>query len=159
EFTRAASMAGAALPALQPTAAEIAAIMPALGDLSDAASGQFLRTASATLDAADVALGTRAPASVATAPLAVLPTGGRDSAPTQRTGAPASPDEPAPVKAPRGIETWRAGPRNSLVYGACTVVVLVLQAVLFYSVTNPALASPLCIFVFPAFAWAVGWVL
>src|SRR5215470_11058788 len=45
EFTRAASMAGTPLPALQPTAAEIAAVTPALGDLSAAASEQLLRTA------------------------------------------------------------------------------------------------------------------
>ena len=53
----------------------------------------------------------------------------------------------------------RAGPRNSLVYGACALVVFVLQAVLFYSVSNPALAAPLCVLVFPAFAWAAGWTL
>ncbi len=45
-----------------PLPSEIAAVTPALGDLSDAASGQLLRTATATLDAADAALGR--PASV-----------------------------------------------------------------------------------------------
>lgn len=160
EFTRVASLAGAPLPALQPTAAEIAAVTPALGDLSEAAAGQLLRTAAATLEAADAALG-KSPATV-TVPAATG--GGSTSVLAGSTTPPATrtDGQPAAVatqRAPKGVETWRAGPRNSLVYGACALVVLVLEAVLFYSVSNAALASPLCLLVFPAFAWLAGYLL
>jgi hypothetical protein len=167
DFTRAASLAGQPLPALQPTSTEIAAVTPALGDLSEAASGQLLRTASATLDAADAALRTTgvSPTTVA------VPAGGASGGASPTTTlvgpvvTPTAPVEPAttaaPARTPKGIETWRHGPRNSLVYGACTLVLLVLQAALFYSVseTKLPLLAPVCLLVLPAFAWAAGWVL
>jgi hypothetical protein len=167
DFTRAASLAGQPLPALQPTSSEIAAVTPALGDLSDAAAGQLLRTASATLDAAEAALKTTG---VTPTPVAVPARGPSGGATTTTTlVAPMTPTTPttpvettaAPARAPKGIETWRHGPRNSLVYGACTLVLLVLQAALFYSVseTQLPLLAPVCLLVLPAFAWAAGWVL
>jgi hypothetical protein len=167
DFTRAASLAGSPLPALQPTASEIAAVTPALGDLSDAATGQLLRTASATLDAADAALTTTG---VSLTPVAAS-SQGASGGPTKASVGPAGPT-PAPVAPPsgptsapprpaKGIETWRAGPRNSLVYGGCTLVLLVLQAALFYSIneTQLTLLSPVCLLVLPAFGWAAGWML
>jgi hypothetical protein len=171
DFTRAASLAGQPLPALQPTTSEIAAVTPALGDLSDAAAGQLLRTASATLDAADAALKTTGVSPTPVTVPARGPSGGAtttttdtlvgpSAAPTTPT-TPVQPTAPAPARAPKGIETWRHGPRNSLVYGACTLVLLVLQAALFYSVSETQLPlwSPVCLLVLPAFAWAAGWVL
>jgi len=167
DFTRAASLAGSPLPALQPTASEIAAVTPALGDLSDAATGQLLRTASATLDAADAALTTTG---VSPTPVAVPSRGASGGGtpafvgpvgPAPAPRAPLSGPPTAPPRPAKGIETWRAGPRNSLVYGACTLILLVLQVALFYSVneTQLALLSPVCLLVLPAFGWAAGWTL
>jgi hypothetical protein len=55
---------------------------------------------------------------------------------------------------------WPAGPRNALVYGGYSLVVLVIQLVLLAvadeQVTLPLLA-PVCLLVLPAFAWAAGW--
>src|SRR5690606_20133 len=55
-FAEYAARTGAPLPALAPTPVEIAAAATALGDLSPAAVGQAMRSAHATLDAADSAL-------------------------------------------------------------------------------------------------------
>jgi hypothetical protein len=170
DFTRAASLAGSPLPALQPSASEIAAVTPALGDLSDAATGQLLRTASATLDAADAALTTTGVSPAAVAVRSPGASGGDTTAsvgPVGPVGPAPAPAEPpsgpasAPPRPAKGIETWRAGPRNSMVYGACTLVLLVLQAALFYSVneTQLSLLSPVCLLVLPAFGWAAGWTL
>jgi hypothetical protein len=55
---------------------------------------------------------------------------------------------------------WPVGPRNALVYGGYSLVVLVIQLVLLVvadeQVTLPLLA-PVCLLVLPAFAWAAGW--
>ncbi len=61
-LTEQAARYGAALPALVPTASEIAAVGPALGDLSEPAIARTVRTMYSTLDAADAALGVSAPA-------------------------------------------------------------------------------------------------
>jgi hypothetical protein len=172
EFTRLASLAGAPLPALQPSSTEIAAVTPALGDLSDTAAAQLVRTALATLDAAESALrGSPAPVIQATQGQTVL----TQPAPLPRTGeghtvfipssAPIPIESPKPEETPekpkKGIETWRAPTRNGVVYGACSLVVLVLQVVLFFAANEEALTllSFVCVLVLPAFSWALGWFL
>jgi hypothetical protein len=183
EFTRLASLAGAPLPALQPTAADIAAVTPALGDLSDTAAAQLVRTALATLDAAETALrgspatviqaspGQAVQASPTPSTIAPLPRAGEITQvppghavfiPSPAPGeTPIENPGPAakPAKPKRGIETWRPGARNAAVYGSCALIVFVMQVVLFYSADENALAyqSFFCVLVLPAFNWALGW--
>jgi hypothetical protein len=58
------------------------------------------------------------------------------------------------------ISGWRPGFRNTLVYGAYTLVVFVVQIGLWIALgeTTLPLLAPVCLFVLPAFAWAAGWV-
>ncbi len=160
EFTQVASLAGVPLPALQPTASEIAAVSPALGDLGDAAAAQLLRTASATLDAAEAVLRgsptsvvQTAPGQQSTGPYAtftpqstglaegppppVPPTVPLQAKPTDPVGliaAPAPPEQAA--RRAKGIEMWRPGARNGAVYGSCALFVAIIQVVLFFSVNE-----------------------
>lgn len=185
EFTQVASLAGVPLPALQPTASEIAAVSPALGDLGDAAAAQLLRTASATLDAAEAVLRgsptsvvQTAPGQQSTGPYAtftpqstglaegppppVPPTVPLQAKPTDPVGliaAPAPPEQAA--RRAKGIEMWRPGARNGAVYGSCALFVAIIQVVLFFSVNETLLTylSWVCVLLLPAFSWAAGWLL
>ncbi len=154
EFTKVASLAGEALPALQPTASEIAAVTPALGDLGDMATSQLLRTASTTLDAADAALAGRASVRA----LSAVPTtagGGLPSAPGQS----AAPARVEPSRA--SISRWPVLARNAIVYGVCTLVATGLQAAWYLASGGSAspLYVPLLLLLPPALAWLAGWLL
>jgi hypothetical protein len=169
------------IPDLLPTPAEIAAAMPGLGDLSAPAVAAALASVVASLDAADAALGVAPRTSVqpvaqppvaAGAQPAALPTTAPGPThqvphpppapvvPPARTGPAAPPaGSPPPASPGSGVNRWRPGARNALVYGGYALTVTVMQAVLFTVVderTLPLLA-PCCLFVMPAFAWAAGW--
>jgi len=175
-LTEEAARMGAALPALVPSASEIAAVGPALGDLSEPAVALTVRTMYSTLDAADSALslptptpagaasgtaamampGATAPADVAgpSRPLDVA------STPTVAPQASASASRARTPTARISDATERSVPlRNATVYGSFAATVLVVQIVLFIVLdeTTLPLTGPLCLLVLPAFAWLAGY--
>jgi hypothetical protein len=180
-LTEEAARIGAALPALVPTASEIAAVGPALGDLTEPAVARTVRTMYSTLDAADTALGvpTPTPASAAggSAALAVPGAaaaadmaaadmagpgrkGGVTGTPavTPQAGAWASPER-TPTARLRHAAEQSVSLRNATVYGCFAATVLVVQIGLFIVLdeTTLALTGPLCLLVLPAFAWLAGY--
>jgi hypothetical protein len=175
-LTEEAARTGAALPALVPTASEIAAVGPALGDLSEPAVARTIRTMYSTLDAADSALSvpTPSPASTAASLAAMAvpgttaaadvagpsPTGVVTSTPTvtPRAGAWAS-TERTPTARIRDAADRSVALRNATVYGSFAATVLVVQIGLFVVLdeTTLPLTGPLCLLVLPAFAWLAGY--
>jgi hypothetical protein len=176
--------AGATPPDLIPTATEVSAAMPALGDLSADAVGSALRVLVETLDAADAALDPRTAATAApppspsqpsptqpspTQPSPTQPSPPSQVAPVRGTPKPPPPAPgvpppwsaaPAPVPAPTDVTGWKPGPRNALVYGGYSVSVLVIQIVLLATLDEERtlpLLSPFCLLVLPAMAWLAGW--
>jgi hypothetical protein len=148
-LTQAATQLGAALPALVPTPAEIAAAGQSLGDLSSSAVAAALSTMRATLAAVDSALDPDA----RPAPVPVQPHPAVIAQP-----APVGPGAPPPALTRLG--RYGVGPRNAAVYGAYSAVVLAVQAALFLlldEVRLPA-AAPLCLLVLPAMAWLAGYI-
>jgi hypothetical protein len=170
-------------PALLPSPDEIAAAAGQLGDFSERSVALALQMAHSTLDAAEAALDTHtqrlAPAGAPPgAPLStphgpVAPAGEWTATPHRGEPTPApypavsqpKPVDPAAVSPPTANPAapartaWEAGLRNALVYGGYSLIVLVVQILLFIALdeqTLPALA-PVCLFVLPAFAWVAGW--
>jgi hypothetical protein len=178
-LTAAAAASGSPNPELTPTSTEVAAAMPALGDLSTEAVGQALQALIDTLDAADAALtgspspgrpisssetisGTNPPTPVAAPPVAPPTVRGFPKPPPPAPGVPppqVAPQSAVPASGPN-ITGWSAGPRNALVYGGYSLSVLVVQVVLLATLdeerTLPLLA-PFCLLVLPAMAWFAGW--
>jgi hypothetical protein len=173
-LTEEAARMGAALPALVPSASEIAAVGPALGDLSEPAVARTVRTMYSTLDAADSALGvpTPTPANAAGGNAAMaLPgtatdvpgpsrTGGVTGTPaaTPQAGAWASPER-TPTARIREAAERSVALRNATVYGSFAATVLLVQIGLFIVLdeTTLPLTGPLCLLVLPAFAWLAGY--
>jgi hypothetical protein len=160
-FAQAAARTGAPLPALAPTATEIAAAAPALGDLSSVAVAEIFRTNYSTLDAIDSVLAAHLASATGPDHVPAAPTASPTGIPTPTTATMA----PAPAvtvagPAPAGVSRWPASARNALVYGGYAFAVLVVQLLLLAVAdaeqTLPLLA-PLCLLVLPAFAWAAGW--
>jgi hypothetical protein len=148
-LAEAVAAAGPPAPALEPTPGDIAAAMPALGDLSPAAVGAALAAAEATLDAAD---------SVLTAdrrPVAQPAAVARPLAPPPATAGTAA----VPRSGRRNITTWPPGTRNAIIYGGYAAAVLVTQFVLFtvFNEEQLPLLAPCCLVVLPAFSWAAGY--
>jgi len=175
-LTEEAARMGAALPALVPSASEIAAVGPALGDLSEPAVARTVRTIYSTLDAADSALSlpTPTPASAASGTAAMaMPgaTSAADVAGASRPGDVASTPTMAPqasawaplARAPTtriSDAAERSVPlRNATVYGSFAATVLVVQISLFIVLdeTTLPLTGPLCLLVLPALAWLAGY--
>ena len=167
-LTEEAARIGAALPALVPTASEIAAVGPALGDLSDPAIARTVRTMYSTLDAADAALGVpaSAPATAGGASSQLIPP---HSAPM------AAPTDPSGTTTQPGVSAWTAPERgamarardaanhslalrNATIYGCYAATVLAVQIGLFILLDESTLplTGPLCLLVLPAFAWLAG---
>jgi hypothetical protein len=160
---------GAALAALVPTASEIAAVGPALGDLSEAAVARTVRTMYSTLDAGDAALAVPAP----------IPAGDGETAPAVLSGPseqpgqlsrPAAPSGPSSAATLHGASTPTAGGvaarvrgtvafRNATVYGSYSAIVLTVQVGLFLAIDEVTLAltGPLCLLALPALAWLAGY--
>jgi hypothetical protein len=161
------------IPELVPTPAEIAAAMPALGDLSATAVAAALGAMAGILDAADAALESPqlltewrvqstwpATAELVTRPAPPsLPVPQPPPAATFPKSAVPAPDRSVPARPRRAIGTWPAAGRNALVYGGYTFAMSVVIGFLFFVVdeqTLPLLA-PTCLLIMPAFAWAAGW--
>jgi hypothetical protein len=142
-LNEAAARAGAPLPPLVPTPAEVAAATPVFGDFSVPVVARAVQTMLATLDAADAVL---VPAPV---PAVV-------AAPTAATAPPLGAPAPSPEATGR---RWPVGVRNGLVYAAFAFLVMVMQIGLFIVIDEQALPfyAPLCLLVLPLFAWAAGW--
>jgi hypothetical protein len=173
-LTQAATQLGAALPALVPTPAEVAAAGQSLGDLSPSAIAAAVSTMHATLAAVDSALdpdvGTASAAALqypviapphpaVVAPL-VAPLVAQPPAPgvAQLPGPAGTPG--APAQGLSRLGRYGVGPRNAAVYGAYSAVVIAVQVVLFLlldEVRLPA-AAPVCLLVLPALAWLAGYV-
>jgi hypothetical protein len=148
-LAEAVATAGPPAVPLEPTPADIAAAMPALGDLSPASVTAALAAAEATLDAADAAIASqRQPVprpAPAPAPVAV------------------SPSPPAPtavaVRNRRDVTNWPVTTRNALVYGGFAAAVAITQFILFTFLDETELPKLglFCLVVLPAFSWAAGW--
>jgi hypothetical protein len=160
-LAQAAARAGAPLPALVPAASEIATAGAALGDLSDGAVAQTVRSMLSTLDAVDAALGVPAPALAPVGP--------------PQASTPEQPPRPSPAQGPETRTEippqWTQGSavvershqrpalRNAAVYGGFAFTVLVVQLGLFVVLdegTQLPLFAPICLLVLPAFAWLAG---
>ncbi len=180
-LSQAASRLGAPLPALVPSAAEVASAGANLGDLSPAAVASATRTMRTTLAAVDSALNPEAGRTVPPAQATPSTVDAPRLSDTLRT-----PGAPAKVGAPRASDTpgtqggddaWRVRPggaaaavasaaqrsvrlRNAAIYGAYSAAVLAVQVVLFLLLdesTSLPTAAPLCLLILPAFAWTAGW--
>jgi hypothetical protein len=149
-LAEAVAAAGPPAPALEPTPADIAAAMPALGDLSPEAVVAALAAAEATLDAADSVLANqRRP--VPQPPHAVVPVGAPAASPPVASA--------VAVRNRRDVTNWPSTTRNALVYGGYAAAVLVTQFILFtlFDETELPKLAPCCLVVLPAFSWAAGW--
>lgn len=138
-FAEAAAAAGGPLPNLVPSPTEVAAAMPALGDLSAGAVRAAIQTISSTLDATDAALAAH-------------------RTPPPRAMALAAGHQVTPRAT--GLAAWPAEGRNALVYGGYALTVLIVQLVLLAVLDEQRalpLLSPVCLVILPAFAWAAGW--
>jgi hypothetical protein len=140
-LAEAVAAAGPPAPTLEPTAADIAAAMPALGDLSPDAVTAALAAAEATLDAAESVL---ASSRRGHPPPPAAPSGGTTLAVRSRR---------------RNITTWPANSRNAVVYGGYAAAVVVTQFILFtvFNEEQLPLLAPCCLVVLPAFSWAAGY--
>jgi hypothetical protein len=143
-LAEAVAVAGPPAPTLEPSAADIAAAMPALGDLSAGAVTAALAAAEATIDAAESVLASSRP--VPQAPPAE---------PAASSGATAL----AVRSRRRNITTWPANTRNAVVYGGYAAAVAITQFVLFtvFNEEQLPLLAPCCLVVLPAFSWAAGY--
>lgn len=145
---------------LAPTPTEVAAAMPALGDLSPAAVRAALTSVTTTLDAADAAL-EASPAPVRTVPAPPPPPSLPAPPPPPPTPA-ARPGPPFPAPAQSSGPVRKSSPRlrNAIIYAGYSFTVLVVQVLLFATVDaerSLPLLGPLCLGILPAFAWAAGW--
>lgn len=175
-LTEEAARMGAALPALVPSASEIAAVGPALGDLSEPAVARTVRTMYSTLDAADSALSLPAPtpANAAGGPAAIAVPGVTTAAdvtgpsrpgevastPTLATEASAwASAERTPTARITDAAERSVALRNATVYGSFAATVLLVQIGLFIVLDEATLplTAPLCLLVLPAFAWLAGY--
>jgi hypothetical protein len=151
-LAEAVAAAGPPAPTLEPTAADIAAAMPGLGDLSPDAVTAALAAAEATLDAADSVLVPQRRAVPQPPPPAAVP-----------TGVPAAPSATPPaavaVRNRRDVTNWPPSTRNALVYGGYALAVVITQFILFnlFDETDLPKLAPCCLVVLPAFSWAAGW--
>jgi hypothetical protein len=182
-FAQVATATGVPLPSLVPSPTDIAAAMPALGDLSDQAVAAALETVSSTLDAADAALATHAahlrpPARPSVPPVPVPPPSAPVPPPSAPVPWPAPVPQPAPVPPPgaravtggapppgapavTGMAAWPAGLRNALVYAGYSLMVFVVQVILIVlGDQQPESTRPfilMLVFILPALAWVAGW--
>jgi len=150
-LAEAIAAAGPPAPTLEPTPADIAAAMPALGDLSPEEVTAALAAAEATLDAADsVLVSQRRPVPQPPPPAAVPVIAPAASPPVTAAVA---------VRKRRDVTNWPATTRNALVYGGYAAAVLVTQFILFtlFDETELPKLAPCCLVVLPAFSWAAGW--
>jgi len=150
-LAEAVAAAGPPAPTLEPTAADVAAAMPALGDLSPEAVTAALAAAEATLDAADSVLASeRRPVPQPTPPAA---------APVVAPAASPPPASAVAVRDRRDVTNWPVTTRNALIYGGYAVAVVVTQFILFtlFDETDLPKLAPCCLVVLPAFSWAAGW--
>jgi hypothetical protein len=153
-FAEYAARAGAPLPALAPTPAEIAAAAATLGDMSPAVVGQAMRSAHATLDAADT---------VFAAPKATVRHHGvpHRAAPHQAVPPHAGAD---PARTQESAKILLGSPqtlRNGVIYSGYALLVFAFQGASFFLLDEEGslvVAAPFCLFVLPAFAWLAGWV-
>ncbi len=166
-LTEEAARTGAPLPRLVPSPSEIAAVGPALGDLSEAAIVRTVRTMLSTLEAVDATLGSAAPVAATGSPAGAAtadPIRAQPSAIPSAT--PTTPGTNAWTLRPTGpgpkirdAARVSVGLRNAAVYGAYAATVFAVQVILFMVLdetrTLPT-AAPLCLLVLPAFAWAAG---
>lgn len=164
-LTEGAARTGAPLPALVPSPSEIATAGAGLGDLSDGAVAQTVRSMLSTLDAVDAALGVPVLAPVGPVP---APPPGQPPAPVPPVPAqpvPQAPQWTQPTSGPHGTALveragQRPGLRNAAVYGGFAITVLAAQLGLFVLLddTQLPLTAPLCLLVLPAFAWLGGFI-
>jgi hypothetical protein len=155
-LAEAVAVAGPPVPMLEPTAADVAAAMPALGDLSSEAVTAALAAADATLDAADAALN-----AVAAQRRPAPPPPAAPAAPVATPAAVAGPPGAATTatRNRRDVANWPVNTRNALVYGGYAAAVVVTQLILFtlFDETQLPKLAPCCLVVLPAFSWAAGW--
>ena len=153
-LAEAVAAAGPPAPTLEPTSADIAAAMPALGDLSPEAVIAALAAAEATLDAADSVLAAqRRPVPQPPPPAAVPVFVPAATPPTPPATAAVA------VRNRRDVTNWPPSTRNAIIYGGYAAAVLITQFILFtlFDETQLPKLAPCCLVVLPAFSWAAGW--
>jgi hypothetical protein len=168
-LTEEAARRGDPLPALLPNASEIAAVGPALGDLSGVAIARTVQTVLSTLDSVDSALRSLTLAATTGGPIGNATPDPRSN---ESTASPAAPRErPHPGRSAWTLRPSGPGPevrdaakgsvgvRNTAVYGAYAATVFAVQVILFVILDEASTlptSAPLCLLVLPAFAWAAG---